>query len=38
MDNKAIEKAEIEYKKYRYKNDLKYISDFDKEVKKKLDL
>ena len=33
---KAIEKAKIEYKKYRKAEDKKYISDFDREVKKLL--
>ena len=31
---KAIEKAKIEYEKYRKLEDKKYISDFDREVKK----
>ncbi len=30
----AIEKAQIEYKKYRKEEDEKYISDFDREMKK----
>ena len=34
---KAIEKAKVEYKKYRKKEDRKYISDFDREMKKLLD-
>ena len=33
---KAIEKAKSEYEKYRAENDKKYISDFDREVKKLL--
>ncbi len=33
---KAIEKAKAEYEKYRIENDKKYISDFDREVKKLL--
>jgi len=33
----AIEKARIEYKKYRKEEDRKYISDFDREMKKLLD-
>ncbi|MDP8204603.1 MAG: virulence RhuM family protein [Candidatus Tenebribacter mawsonii] len=32
--NKAIEKAKIEYDKFREDEDKKYISDFDKEMKK----
>ena len=32
--NKAIEKAKSEYKKYRKAEDIKYISDFDREMKK----
>lgn len=31
---KAIEKAKLEYDKYRKAEDKKYISDFDREVKK----
>lgn len=31
---KAIEKANVEYEKYRIQNDKKYISDFDQEMKK----
>ena len=33
---KALEKAKIEYEKYRKEEDKKYISDFDREVKKLL--
>ena len=33
---KAVEKAKIEYEKYRKEEDKKYISDFDREVKKLL--
>ncbi len=33
---KAIEKAKIEYQKFRQNEDKKYISDFDKEMKKLL--
>jgi len=33
---KAVEKAKIEYKKYRKAEDKKYISDFDREIKKLL--
>ncbi len=33
---KAIEKATIEYEKYRKAEDKKYISDFDREMKKVL--
>jgi hypothetical protein len=33
---KAIEKAKLEYKKYRKAEDIKYISDFDREMKKVL--
>lgn len=33
----AIEKAKIEYEKYRKEEDKKYISDFDREMKKLLD-
>ena len=33
----AIEKARIEYEKYRKEEDRKYISDFDREMKKLLD-
>ena len=33
----AIEKARIEYAKYRKEEDRKYISDFDREIKKLLD-
>jgi len=33
---KALEKAKIEYEKYRKEEDRKYISDFDREVKKLL--
>ncbi len=33
---KAIEKAKAEYEKYRIENDKKYISNFDREVKKLL--
>ena len=33
---KAVGKAKIEYKKYRKEEDKKYISDFDREVKKLL--
>lgn len=33
----ALEKAQKEYKKYREEEDKKYISDFDKEMKKLLD-
>ncbi|HDH50792.1 MAG TPA: cell filamentation protein Fic, partial [Nitrospirae bacterium] len=33
---KAIEKAKIEYDKYRNAEDKKYISDFDREMKKLL--
>ncbi len=32
--NKAIEKAKAEYEKYRKAEDKKYISDFDREIKK----
>ncbi len=31
---KALEKAKIEYEKYRKEEDKKYISDFDREMKK----
>ena len=31
---KAVEKAKFEYKKYRKAEDKKYISDFDREIKK----
>jgi hypothetical protein len=31
---KAVEKAKIEYEKYRKAEDRKYISDFDREIKK----
>ncbi len=34
--NEAIEKAKMEYEKYRKAEDKKYISDFDREVKKLL--
>lgn len=34
--NKAIEKAKLEYKRYRKQEDKRYISDFDREVKKLL--
>jgi len=34
---KAIEKAKIEYRKYRKEEEKKYISDFDREVKKLLE-
>ena len=34
--NNAIEKARIEYAKYRKAEDKKYISDFDREVQKLL--
>jgi len=34
---KAIEKAQVEYEKYRKEEDRKYISDFDREMKKLLD-
>ena len=34
---KAIEKAQREYEKYRKEEDRKYISDFDREMKKLLD-
>jgi len=30
----AVEKANNEYKKYRVTEDIKYISDFDREMKK----
>ena len=33
---KAVEKAKIEYEKYRKEEDKKYISDFDREIKKLL--
>jgi len=33
---KAINKAKFEYKKYREAEDMKYISDFDREMKKLL--
>ena len=33
---KAVEKAKIEYEKYRKEEDKKYISDFDREMKKLL--
>jgi hypothetical protein len=33
---KAVEKAKIEYGKYRKEEDKKYISDFDREIKKLL--
>nr|NJM02276.1 virulence RhuM family protein [Desulfobacula sp.] len=33
---KAVEKAKIEYEKYRKAEDKKYISDFDREIKKLL--
>ncbi len=33
---KAIEKAKLEYKNYRKAEDIKYISDFDREMKKVL--
>jgi len=33
---KAIEKAKFEYDKYRNAKDKKYISDFDREIKKLL--
>ena len=33
---KAIEKAKIEYEKYRREEDKKYLSDFDREMKKLL--
>ncbi len=33
---KAIEKAKIEYEKYRKAEDKKYVSDFDREIKKLL--
>ncbi len=35
--NEALEKSRIEYEKYRKKEDKKYISDFDREMKKLLD-
>ena len=34
---KAIEKAQVEYEKYRKEEDRKYISDFDREMKKLLE-
>ena len=34
---KAIKKAQVEYEKYRKEEDRKYISDFDREMKKLLD-
>ena len=34
---KAIDKARVEYEKYRKEEDRKYISDFDHEMKKLLD-
>ena len=34
---KAIERAKIEYRKYRKEEEKKYISDFDREVKKLLE-
>ena len=34
---KAIEKAKVEYEKYRKEQDRKYISDFDREMKKLLE-
>ena len=33
-NKKAIEKAKMEYEKYRKAEDKKYISDFDREMKK----
>jgi len=33
---KAVEKAKIEYEKYRKSKDKKYVSDFDREIKKLL--
>jgi len=36
--DKAMEKAKSEYKKYRTENDKKYISDFDREIKKNLNI
>ncbi|MBD3338816.1 MAG: cell filamentation protein Fic, partial [Candidatus Lokiarchaeota archaeon] len=36
-NRKAIEKAQKEYEKYRKEEDRKYISDFDREMKKLLD-
>ncbi len=33
---KAVEKAKFEYEKYRKSEDKKYISDFDREMKKLL--
>ena len=33
---KAVEKAKIEYEKYRKAEDKKYVSDFDREMKKLL--
>ena len=32
--NKAVEKAKIEYDKFRKDEDKKYLSDFDKEMKR----
>lgn len=34
--HKALEKAKMEYEKYRNAADKKYISDFDREIKKLL--
>ncbi len=35
--NEALEKAKLEYEKYRVEQDKTYISDFDQEIKKLLD-
>ena len=34
---KAVEKAKIEYEKYRKVEDKKHISDFDREIKKAIE-